>query len=134
GSTPGSCLRPSGIARDSELFGPLSQRVRLPFEDAWFHSLAHMTVSGNHVSARARDLQGRASSLDIIAMWGGQSSTAAVLWAALDTKRQAEQGGSRSERPKRENGFPAQAPHSGADGRLTSAPTTRGRTARTPPA
>src|SRR5262249_59543714 len=29
---PGSCLRPSGIAREPELFGPLGQRVRLPFE------------------------------------------------------------------------------------------------------
>jgi hypothetical protein len=45
--------------------------------------------------------------------------------ATLDTKRQIEEGGSRSERPKREDGFPARAPHSGADGRLASAPTTR---------
>src|SRR5262245_25425603 len=31
---PGSCLRPSGNGRAPELFGPLSQRVRLPFETA----------------------------------------------------------------------------------------------------
>src|SRR5262249_1336580 len=79
-------------------------------------------------------LRGRASSLDIIATRGGQSSTAAVLGAALDTKRQAEEGGSRSERPRRGDGFPARAAHPGADGRIASATTTRGRTARTPPA
>src|SRR5262249_46384810 len=31
---PGCCLRPSGNGRAPELFGPLSQRVRLPFETA----------------------------------------------------------------------------------------------------
>src|SRR5215475_129988 len=49
----------------------------------------------------------------------------------LDTKRQTEQRRSRSEWPKREDGFPARAPHSGADGRLASAPTRRRRTSRT---
>jgi hypothetical protein len=65
--------------------------------------------------------------------------------AARGTKRHTEQRGARSERPKREDGFPADRPHPvqrrqggpdgaaspGADGRVAAAPTTRWRTSRT---
>src|SRR5262245_27203158 len=112
------CPSPEVEQRERGLEDPQEDvhRLETPLQSAPLRGGEATGASGNSITWRWSALQALSaqSSRD-------QPPECESWWrprAASDTKEQTEEGGPRSEQPRREGGFPARAPHSGADGRL----------------